>query len=218
MAAAKKKPAKKAAKKPVVSAQAAAKRKAGKNGRTDSVNRDARCRVFAAAWLQYGNQVRAYREAVPESTSNDVTARKEAWLLFHDERTQKCIDELRAAACRRTEATLSEWIANELRLTRFDPARLRDHKGNLLPLDEIDPDTRYCIESVEFEEEQVEVTKLGETEIVRRTRVKKIKAHSKHQAQDRLGKYLGAYERDNEQKSASYEEVLRALHGQPDNG
>ena len=206
MAAAKKKPAKKAP----------AKKRIG--GRTDTVSRDACCRTFAAAWLQYGNQLRAYREAIPNSQANDFTARKEAWKLFHDERTQKHIDDLRAAACARSTATLSEWIANELRITRFDHARLLDAEGNALPLDQIDPDTRFCLESIEFEDEQVEVTKLGETEIVRRTRIKKYKAHSKHQAQDRLGKYLGAYERDNEQKSASYEEVLRALHGQPDNG
>lgn len=201
-----------------VSPAVAAKRKAGKGGRTDSVNRDAVCRVFAAAWMQWGNQVRAYREAIPGSTANDATLRKEAWNLFHDERTQHHIDQLRKAACKRAEATLSEWLANELRITRFDHARLLDHQGNPLPLEEVDPDTRFCLESVEFEEEQIEVTRLGETEIVRRTRVKKYKAHSKHQAQDRLGKHLGAYERDNEQKSATYEEVLKALHGQSDHG
>ncbi len=208
--------ARKAAKK--VGPAVLAKRKAGKGGRTDSVNRDAVCRVFATAWLQWGNQLRAYRDAVPHSVGSHETQRKEAFKLFHDERTQKHIDQLRAAACARSTATLSEWIANELRITRFDHARLLDAEGNALPLDQIDPDTRFCLESIEFEDEQIEVTKLGETEIVRRTRIKKYKAHSKHQAQDRLGKYLGAYERDNEQKSASYEEVLRALHGQPDNG
>lgn len=214
MAAAKKKPAKKAAKKP--GPVTPAKKRVG--GRSETISRDVACRVMADAWLRYGNLVRAYREAVPNSQGNDGTVKKEAYRLYHDERTQKHIDQLRAAACARSTATLSEWIANELRLTRFDPARLRDHEGNLLPLEEMDPDTRYCIESIDLEEEQIETTKLGKTDIVRRTRVKKIKVHSKHQAQERLGKHLGAYERDNEQKSATYEEVLKALHGQPDNG
>lgn len=198
MAAAKKRPAKK----PVVSAQAAAKRRAGRNGRTDSVNRDARCHAFAAAWLQYGNQVRAYREAVPESTASHETARKEAHKLFHDERTQLYIDELRKRAAARAEATLAEWVANELRLARSDPARLFDVDGHLLPISEIDADTRHAIQAIDVEEEKVDVTNADDgTVTTTRTRVKKVKLHSKDGAQDRLGKYVGAYQRDNEQQN-----------------
>lgn len=201
MAAAKKKPAKKAAKKPVVSAQAVAKRKAGRNGRADSVQRDARYLVFAAAWLRYGNNVRAYREAVPETQANDETVRKEAWKLFHDERTQAHIDELRKRAAARAEATLAEWVANELKLARSDPARLFDDEGHLLPIAEIDPDTRHAIQAIDVEEEKTEVTEEDGTLTTVRTRVKKVKLHSKDGAQDRLGKYVGAYQRDNEQQN-----------------
>lgn len=203
--AAKKKPAKKPA----------AKRT---GGRTDTMARDVVLRAFAVAYLRYGNATRAYREAVPNSQANDNTAAKEGHYLLYDERTQRYIDELRKRAAARAEATLAEWIANELRVTRFDIARIYDENGNVLPMAEIDADTRYAIQGVDVEEEKVEVRKAGEsTEIVTRTRLKRIRIQSKDGAQDRLGKHLGAYLRDNEQKSATYEEVLRALHGEPDN-
>jgi phage terminase small subunit len=210
MAAAKTKPAKAPAKK------ATAKRT---GGRSDTMSRDVVCQRFALAYMRYGNAVRAFREAVPNSQANDGTARKEAFTILHDERTQKCIDELRTRAATRAEATLAEWISNELRIARFDPARMFDEDGNLLALSDMDPDTRFAIQSIDVDEEKVEVHKAGaDTEIVKRTRVRKIKFHSKDGAQERLGKHLGAYQKDNQQKSETYEELLKALHGQPDAG
>lgn len=216
MAAAKKKPAK--------------KKRIG--GRTDTMSRDACCRTFAASWLQYGNQLRAYREAVPNSQANDGTARKQAWKLYHDERTQKHIDELRKRAAARAEATLAEWIGNELKLARSDPARLFDVDGHLLPIAEIDPDTRHAIQAIDIEEEKTEVSDDDGVVTTVRSRVKKVKLHSKDGAQDRLGKYVGAYQRDNEQQNivtqllakvpaenlAMLEELLRGCSGDAGHG
>lgn len=219
MSAAKKKPAKKAA----------AKRT---GGRTDTASRDVVCRTFAAAYLRYGNATRAFREAVPHSQANDNTAYKEAHYLLYDERTQRYIDELRKRAAARVEATLAEWIANELRIARFDPARLFDADGSLLPVAEMDPDTRFAIQAVDVEEEKVERHEDEGVQVVTRTRVKKIKAHAKDGAQERLGKHLGAYLRDNEQQNVMtqllakvpaaqlgvLEEILRGCGGNAGNG
>lgn len=170
-------------------------------GRAGSASRDVVCRHFAEVYLRHGNALRAYREAMPHSKANDNTACKEASKLLHDERTQLYIDRLREAACRRAEAKLSEWIANELRIVRYDPARLFDEVGNLMPIAEMDPDTRFAIQSIDVEEEKVERHESDGVQVVTRTRVKKIKAHSKDGAQDRLGKHLGAYQKDNEQNA-----------------
>lgn len=165
------------------------------------MSRDVVCRAFALSYLRYGNATRAFREAVPNSQANDNTAHKAAYELLHDERTQRHIDDLRLRLASRSEATLSEWVANDLRLARSDPARLVDEDGHALPLAEIDPDTRHAIQGIDLVEEKVETTKLGETEIVRRTRVRKIRLHAKDGAQDRLARYLGAYKTDNEQQN-----------------
>jgi hypothetical protein len=188
MVAAKKKPAKKAVKKRT-------------GGRTDTMSRDVVCHAFALAYLRYGNAVRAFRESVPNSQANRSTAAKEAHKLLHDERTQQHIETLRQRMAARTDATLSEWISNELRLARSDPARLFDEVGVLMPIAEIDPDTRHAVQSIDVEDEQVETTVNDKTTIVRRTRVKKIKLHSKDGAQDRLARYLGAYKQDNDQQN-----------------
>lgn len=196
------------------------------------MSREVVCRTFAAAYLRFGNSVRAFREAVPNSQANQNTASKEAFGLLHDPRTQAWIEKFRAAACERAEATLAEWIANELRLARSDPARLFDDDGTLLPISEIDPDTRHAIQSMDVEEERIDVTENGDTVTTVRSRVKKIKLHSKDGAQDRLAKYVGAYQRDNEQQNivtqllakvpaanlATLEDLLRGCGADASNG
>lgn len=169
---------------------------------------DEKIRRFALAYVRTGNASLSYRMTLEDPRSpSTATASNEGWKLLHDERTQAFLTKLRERAAEKAATSLGEWLANELRIARFDPARLFDEEGNLLPIQDIDPDTRAVIQQIDVVEE---VSADGTI-----TRVKKIKLHSKDGAQDRLAKHLGAYNKDNEQKRVPYEDALRLLHGLP---
>lgn len=153
---------------------------------------------MAEAYLRRGNAAGAYREVTGSTGSND-TCSAEGKKRLRSVQGQQALAELRTRAADRAATSVQEWVANELKLARFDVARVFDENGHLLALHDIDPDTRAAIQSIEIEEERVEKAVEGGVEVVVRTRVKKVRTHSKDGAQERLARHLGAYEKDNEQ-------------------
>jgi hypothetical protein len=186
-----------------------------------------RLRRFAIAWLRSGNLASAYRESAIGRTSRAKasSARVEGHRMLHDPRTQEKLAELRNRALQRAATSVGEWLKNELTISRFDPAWLFDESGNILPIHEIQPEARAAIRSIEVTEERVEsVNSEGGQTVTVRSHVKKIRMQSKDGAQERLARYLGAYNRGNDQEHpiaqlinalsceslAALEEVLRA--------
>lgn len=163
-----------------------------------------RLRRFAISWLRHGDLATAYFESASCGGSNAKvgSARVEGCRMLRDPRTQAELTKVRMRAAKHAETTLGEWLGTELKITRFDPAWLFDENGNVLALQDMDPNARAAIKSIEVEEERIEKLSVGGEPIVRRTRIKKIKLHAKDGAQARLARYLGAYNRDNEQQSS----------------
>lgn len=179
-----------------------------------------RLRRFAVAWLRYGNNAMAYRQSAIDGAPNASThtATSEGFKMLHDERTARFIARLREEAFEKASTSLAEWIFNELRLARFDPARLFDEHQQLLPIHEIDPDTRAALQSIEIEERAPGLAVAGDgTPTLAPTRIKKVKAHSKDGSQERLARYLGAYEKDNKQQN-TFERLLALVHGRGSSG
>lgn len=170
-------------------------------------------RRFAALYLQYGVATRAYIETTG-SQGNPATVNKCAHEKLHDPRTQEALTKLRNKAADLAATSLQEWISNELKIARFDIGRLFDADGHLLDLQDMDADTRAAIVAIDIEDEKVSVETEGDVVTTRRTRVKRIKGHSKDGSQDRLARYLGAYEKDNDQQNP----VMRLVEMVPAEG
>jgi phage terminase small subunit len=160
-----------------------------------------RLRRFTLAYVQLGNAGLAYYAIVNRCTANAATARREGHRLLQDERAHDLVMKLRDKAADKAATSVADWLANELKIARFDIARLFDENGNLLPLSEIDPDSRAAIQSIEVEEEKVEAAVRNGVDVIVRTRVKKIRLHSKDGAQERLGRHLGVFRHDHEQQN-----------------
>lgn len=102
------------------------------------------------------------------------------------------IAELQAKASSRTGVSLERTLQELARIAYADPANMYNAAGELIPISEMDADTRAAIVAVDQEEIKVGDMPLG--------RVKKVKLAPKEKALDMLMRYQGAYEKDNNQR------------------
>lgn len=81
-----------------------------------------------------------------------------------------------------------------------DPAAAFSQDGDVLPIREMPRSTRAAIASVK------------QRRTLRGELVTEVRFWDKNQALDKLMRHLGMFERDNDQKSQTYEALLEALH------
>lgn len=172
-----------------------------KGGRGASLDPTLR-REFARLYVQGETALAAWRAVRPDRKDAAPSARKEALLLLRHPATQVMVEELRAQAHEKISTSMNEWLASNLRPIRFDPARLYDEDGNLLHVRDMDQDTRACLQEVTHEEwKTISKSDDGQESVTVKTRVVKVKYRSPDGAEERLGKYHGAFKQDNEQKA-----------------
>jgi len=97
------------------------------------------------------------------------------------------IEKLRKEMEERTGITVERVLREYGRLAFFDPRKLFDDKGNLIPIHQLDADTAAAISGIDVNE----IMKLGSEEEILKTINKKIKHIDKKGALDSIGKYLG---------------------------
>jgi hypothetical protein len=149
--------------------------------------------IFAKEYVRTGNATAAWKAAFPQSRAEYNSQRASAWKMLNAPKTQDIIDRLRAKSFERHKNTLQEIIAENLSIVRFDPARIFDDDGKLLPWEDIDPADRRCISEVKIDEDVDEDGHVSRTITVKR--------QERGQALDRLARMLGAYAKDNAQKT-----------------
>jgi hypothetical protein len=88
--------------------------------------------------------------------------------------------------------SIEEIIAENLNIVRFDPARIFDD-GKLKAWEDIDPADRRCISEVKIDESVDQEGRLSRTITVKR--------QERNKALDSLARMLGAYAKDNAQKT-----------------
>lgn len=133
--------------------------------------------------------------------------------LVKDRKVSELLEARRAEQLAKSKLTSDEVLQSLARDVRFDPAKLYDKEGNLLPLDQIDEDTRVCIRGVEVFEEFEGRGK--EKEFIGYT--KKVKYPEKTAAREQAMKHFGLYESDNRQKP-SLSVAIGVLTVKPDEG
>ena len=110
---------------------------------------------------------------------------------------QEAIKKGLAKLADKLEITQERVLKELARIAFFDPAKMLDEDGSVLPLHEMDEGTRAVIAGMDVE---VLISKRGKTGKQTGT-IKKIKIANKLTALDQLGKHLGLFEQDNLQRN-----------------
>jgi phage terminase small subunit len=101
----------------------------------------------------------------------------------------------REKMAKKANLTVERTLQEVARIGYFDPRKLYDDKGNLIPVHLLDDDTAAAIASVERDEIGTAGNVIGYTT--------KVKHWDKNSALDKAMKHLGLYERDNAQRPAA---------------
>jgi phage terminase small subunit len=96
-------------------------------------------------------------------------------------RVSQAIQEAMSIRAKRTGITQDRVLSEIARLAFFDPRKLYDESGNLIPIHKLDDDTAAAIAGMD-----VVVTNDGESVV----QIKKIKQWDKNSALEKLGKHL----------------------------
>ena len=125
------------------------------------------------------HQDEAYVEA--GYRARGAAARVNASRLLTKANVRAALDEGRKRASDKAEVTAERILREEMRLAFFDPARLVDKKGKLLPLHKLSQDIRRAIVGLEIIEQPKQNLKF------------KYKFSDKGKSLERLSRHLGMY-------------------------
>ena len=158
---------------------------------------------FVLELLAYKSQTQAYLRAFPDSSYD--SARSACCRLFADVRVKERLEYLREEQKTRCKMTADEVLFGLTLAARFDPADLYRSDGSMIPIHELPPEVRQCIEKVEFDE--IYMGEGADRKVIGRTG--KVQAMSKKAAYELLGKahklFTDKYEIT---KKRSLEEIL----------
>lgn len=142
--------------------------------------------IFANAYIANGqNGVQAAITAGYSKNGAGTTA----FRLLKDAQVKQLIDDSNKKAAAIAGLTVERTLKEVARLAYADPGKLWDKDGNLIPIHELDEDTRATIASIEVEDEY---TGRGESRALT-GHLRKIKQHSKTQALDMAMKHHRLY-------------------------
>ncbi|HVW78524.1 MAG TPA: terminase small subunit [Alloacidobacterium sp.] len=134
--------------------------------------------LFIAEYLVDGNATRAAIAAGYAASSAHVTGAK----LLKNAKVAEIVAARHERRVEKLEITAERTLEEIAKLAYFDPGKLFDANGNLIPVHLLDDVTRASIASVEVEERK---TSLGI-----KTVTKKVKHVDKGQNLERLGRYF----------------------------
>ena len=124
------------------------------------------------------------------------TSRSQAQRLLTKVDIQNYVAKLQEDIRERNKITIDECISILADIARFDIAELYDKDGALKPIHEIPKRARTAISSLESEQ----LTEYIDGQKIPAGILKKVRTMNKDSAVDKLIKYFGGYEKDNNQK------------------
>lgn len=169
--------------------------------------------AFARAVITQDNYSDAYRLAYDAENMTPKTVNEEASRLVSDHKIATRIAELRDRAEKAADVTLDRWFREQARIAYSDPKELFNDDGSMKQLSEMSADARAAIASID-----TEIRMAGSDDNAEPITVKKVRLHSKTNAQDSIGRALGAYEKDNKQKGDIIPVIVNAPEWLGDDG
>jgi len=155
--------------------------------------------AFAQAYVALGTQAGAARRAGYTGNRVGEIARR----LMNEPAVRERIAEIQRDMIRRIKVDQTTVLAELTRIAFADPGKIVDNKGELLPLNEIDEDTRralagYKVTRKVFGEDGESVEK-------------EVKFINKEGALDKLGKHLGLWKGDDDSSKFTPEAFVKAM-------
>lgn len=185
----------------------ATKRKAPK-AKTGCSQKSAHAKRIAFAHAYLNNGKNGTQAAITAGYS-EVSAHTTAFRLLKNAEVIAIIDEALAKAAEISGLTVQRTLAEVARLAYFDPRKLFDSNGQLLPVHELPDDAAATLASIEvtdiFEGNGKGRKKTGE--------LTKIKVWDKNSALEKAMKFHGLYKADNDQKTDPLTEFLKSCNG-----
>lgn len=155
-------------------------------------------KIFADQWLIDRNGTRAYKVAYP-NTKNDNVAGVLAHGMLRKLKIKKYIDSKLEELGIKAEID-QEWVLKRYKkLTEYHISDFLDDEGNLKPLSEIPKDSLYAVCGFKNYKQFIKEGK-DAVEKITKTLIQNLKFADKKGVLDSIGKYLGMFEKDNQQK------------------
>ena len=154
---------------------------------------------FCQEYVKYGNKTVAYKNSYDTETMNVATVNNSAYKLFNKPEIKARIEQIQSELAKRNKMTLDKVVKAISDIATFDIADLYDDKGKLLPLNEIPKSARSAITKLKTFELKMDGEVIGEN--------KEVFLANKLDAFEKLMKYFGGYEKDNEQKAQPLTEI-----------
>jgi phage terminase small subunit len=147
--------------------------------------------LFVAKYLSNGENA---TQAAIAAGYSPKTAKQAGHRLLTNSDVRAAIEKHRKAATEKAELTVERTLREVARIAYFDPRKLYDADGRLKKLHELDDDTAAAVSGVEMDAGAVV----------------KIKHWDKNSALDKAMKYLGLYEKDNQQPAEAMAKAMAA--------
>lgn len=153
---------------------------------------------FAEEYLKDFNATRAADRAGYQASTRGSLGSTAQGVLKKPE-VQEYLDFCMMEVQERNDIEIDEVVSLLADIARFDIADLFDEDGNFKPIHEIPKAARMSIEGIESYEDKIKVA----GELIPVGTVKKIKTGGRQAAIEKLMRYWGSFQKDNEQKPAA---------------
>ncbi|WP_020469710.1 terminase small subunit [Zavarzinella formosa] len=149
--------------------------------------------AFCLKYIELGNASEAYRQSYDAKKATDKTIWEAASRLLTDSKVAARVEELKLAAIKRHEVTVSRVLREYAKLAFLDIRKAYDNEGHLKPIHELDDDTAAAIAAIDVVENQAGA-EIGSNGIrIIDSYTKKLKFVDKKAALDSLAKHLGMF-------------------------
>lgn len=169
-----------------------------------------RRKLFAEALLSNGGNK---TEAALAAGFSPATAGQQGSRLFKHVEVQHLIEQARSRVEHKAELGVDD-LAKAIRTTLlFDPRALFNPDGTLRPVHELPPEVAANLTGIDVTEETITEGSGSKKKTVGKLRTARIRWEGKSQARDQLARMLGAYEKDNRQRTDPLTQLLAELQG-----
>lgn len=160
---------------------------------------------FCQEYVKTGNKSEAYRLSYSTSNMKSETINSKAYILSEKGYIRARIEQLQKELAERNKMDIDECVQRLSAMARFDLTDLYNDDGTLKDLKDIPEESRMAIESLDTDEIRVDGLVVGHT--------RKVKLSSRRANIIELMKYLGGYEKDNNQKNKPEQSVNLNING-----
>jgi len=164
---------------------------------------------FCNHYIHSMNAFESYKAVYSCANMKDKTVYENASRVLRNKNIQARLKELKAPVIAKVELQLEEVLRENMTIAFSDIRQFFDDNNKLKPMKDWTPAMAGAVSSIKVYEDFIHAggtkIKIGET--------KEIKFWDKGAAIDKLMKHLGAYEKDNQQKTNPLVLLMQSLQG-----